>query len=1180
MVDTTHSRLRLLFRSTALAAGLLASACGGGEGEPEPGAPGAEVSGSASSALVGQGAQALAVGIGHGCALLATGGVKCWGEAEYGQLGLGDQNDRGDIAGEMGASLPLVFGANITAIAAHGETTCALELLPSSSGTGLKCWGRNGYGQLGLGDTASRGDNPGEMASLGFIDLGAGRSVKAVSLGYNHTCAILDNDQVKCWGYNLHGELGIGDTSRRGDGAGEMGDTLPVVNLGTGRTAKAIAAGDFHTCAILDTNEVKCWGNNVHGQLGLGDIAARGDGANEMGNNLPVVNLGTGRTAKAIAAGGSHTCAILDTNEVKCWGNNASGQLGHGNTTVRGDGPNEMGDNLPVVNLGTGRTAKAIDGGSSHTCAILDNDQLKCWGYNLHGELGIGDTSHRGDGSGEMGNLLPTVNLGTGRTAKAVAGGYFSTCALLDTDEIKCWGAKTAGMLGTLGCSGTGGWCGDQAGEMGDALAAVDLGPPAAGGAISVDGCGSAAIALYDTPVGQPIGHELCLSGTGTLDLAAQPRPGGPTWAGAVKSFRLRLQQGGGLDRGGLLSPSTCATWDCPSHHVTAANNGLINANAAGQAADSVTLYALKAPLHSSEVAEPMPRFVVSDHHMGLPGLSCTTNPTSASCVGPNRTFVWSAERYTDTLAASNPNLIVGHYTPLAAFDTGSLYPRCEVDADCKLPGYHCILMDAAMISQTGNPELQYHLDESVCVFLNSAGQSTKSEMRTCTTHADCRVDINDPNSEAGVCSNQGSLLGNRCLLSSELIETIKFNYWNDNHPDWILRKCAPASPPPNYDPFAKQNAAWWGSRQIAFDFTNEAVVQEVLRKIRIFWNRDYDALSVDVVNLTNQPAACRVYSGGTWIPKYSGTNAYSASCSATCSDPESPTCLAHNKFCDWRWTRDVSTWLKRLRDEMHKDGKRLHVNMNYIGYTWPIIPFEPSDPTLQGLFDTVDGVFDEEGFNANICNFLSYDGVYGGTACPNMSNTTANFWSTKKDYMTSVQDRGKPYYVKTNLLPLDENSTVPAVRADTGLRIDWALASYMMADKGLASLYVEPFDLHGNRDYTQLHVDLGAPCGDPIRVEEPVGTQRKAYMRRYERGFAVVNFGAPASSATPPPTAPAGGDVTVALPTVSSDPSPALYEWNPTSKQYNSLVSGSSVTVSPLRGKVLFKPAGASLCN
>ncbi|WP_437818270.1 RCC1 domain-containing protein [Sorangium sp. So ce1078] len=1171
MVDTTHSCLHPLFRPTVLAVGLLASACGG-EGEPEPGA---EVSGSASSALVGQAAQAFAIGSDHGCAVLATGGLKCWGYNEYGQLGLGDTNHRSDSAGEMGASLPLVFGANITAVATRGFTTCALELDPSSSTTGLKCWGRNGYGQLGAGDIRSRGDHPGEMASLGFIDLGAGRSVKSVSPGWHHTCAILDTNEVKCWG--TPEVLGLGVTAGRGDNPGEMGDTLPVVNLGPGRTAKAIAAGDFHTCAILDTNEVKCWGYNGYGPIGTGDTAARGDGPDEMGDNLPVVNLGTNRTAKAIAAGGLHTCAILDTNEVKCWGNNASGQLGLGNTAVRGDGPNEMGDNLPVVNLGAGRTAKAIAAGDSHTCAILDNDQLKCWGYNAHGELGIGDTSHRGDGSGEMGDLLPTVNLGTGRTAKAVAGGYYSTCALLDTDEIKCWGSKGFGRLGTLGCSGTAGACGDQAGEMGDTLAVVDLGPPAAGGAISVDGCGSAAIALYDTPVGQPIGHELCLSGTGTLDLAAQPRPGGPTWAGAVKSFRLRLQQGGGLDRGGLLSPSTCATWDCPSHHFTAADNGLINANAAGQAADSVTLYQLKAPLPASEVAEPMPRFVVSDHFMGPPGISCTTDPTSASCVGPNRTFVWSAERHTDALAASNPDLIVGHYTPLAAFDSGTLYPRCEIDADCKLPGYHCILMDAAMISQTGNPEMQYHLDENVCIFLNSSGQSTRSELRTCTTHADCRVDINDPNSEAGVCSDLGATLGNRCLLSSTLIETIKFNYWNDNHPDWILRKCAPASPPPDYDPFAKQNAAWWGSRQIAFDFTNEAVVQEVLRKIRVFWNRDYDALSLDNVTLVNKPAACRVYSGGTWIPKYSGTNGYTASCSATCGDPESPTCLTHNKYCDWRWTRDLTKWLKRLRDEMHKDGKRLHVNMNYIGYTWPITPFDPTDATLQGVFDTVDGVFDEEGFNADICEFLSYDGAY---TCPGMNGTTANFWSSQMAYMTSVQNRGKPYYVKTNLLPLDENSTTPAVRADTGLRIDWALASYMMADRGLASLYVEPFVLHGNLDYTQLHVDLGAPCGDPIRVEEPIGTQRKAYMRRYERGFAVVNFGAPASSATPPPTAPAGGDVTVALPTVSSDPSPALYEWNPTSKQYNSLVSGSSITVSPLRGKVLFKPAGASLCN
>ncbi|WP_437939613.1 RCC1 domain-containing protein [Sorangium sp. So ce341] len=1171
MVDARRTRVQPPLRSTVLAAGLLASACGGGEGGAQSGADGAEVD-SASSALVGQGAQALAVGASHGCAVLATGGLKCWGNNSDGQLGLGDAAARGDNAGEMGASLPLSFGANITGITAGGFHTCALEEVPSSSLPGLKCWGRDDYGLLGRGDAVDIGDHRGEMASLEFIDLGTDRSVKAVSAGWYHVCAVLDNDRVKCWGSSYWGQLGLGDTVDRGNGPNEMGDDLPEVDLGTGRTAKAIAAGVSHTCAILDNDQVKCWGDNIDGQLGLGDMDPRGDGPNEMGDDLPEVDLGTGRTAKAIAVGSRHTCVILDNDRIKCWGSNDFSELGLGDMDRRGDGPSEMGDDLPEVDLGTGRTAKAIAAGARHTCAILDNDKLKCWGFNDDGELGLGDTSHRGGGPNQMGDLLPTVDLGTGRSARAVAGGEHHTCALLDTDEIKCWGRAAAGAIGSPGGSGSAWARGDQLGEMGDALAVVDLGPPAAGGAIAVDGCGSAALSLYDTPIGQPIAHELCLSGTGTLDLAAQPRPGGPTWAGAVKSFRLRLQQGGGLDRGGLLSPSTCATWDCPSHHFTAADNGLINANAAGQTANSVTLYQLKAPIPGSEVTSPVPRFVVSDHFMPT-----NSAPDSVSNVGPARTFVWSAERHTDALAATNPDLIVGHYTPLATFDTGSLYPRCEVDSDCLLPGYHCILMDAARISQLGNPEMQYHLDENVCIFFNSSGQNTKSEMRTCTSDPDCRVDLNDPDSEAGVCSDLGGTLGNRCLLSSTLVETIKYNYWNTNHPDWILRKRAPTPLPPGYDPFAKQNAAWWGSRALAFDFTNEAVVQEVLRKIRIFWSRDYDSLSVDNVHLTNAAAASRVYSGGTWINKYSGTNGYSTSCSAACSDPESPTCLSHNKYCDWRWTRDVTKWLKRLRDEMHKDGKRLHVNMNYIGYTWPITPIDTSDATLLGVFDTVDGVLDEEGFNMNVCDFLSYDGAY---SCPNMNGTVANFWSSTREYMIAVQNRGKPYYVKNNLLPLDENSATPSVRADTGLRLEWALASYMMADRGLASLYAEPFTRHGNMDYTQLHVDLGAPCGDPVLVQDPVGTDRKAYLRRYEHGFAVVNFGAPASSASPPPTSPAGGDVTVALPTASPDPSPALYEWNPTSKAYDSLVSGSSITVSPLRGKVLVKPGGASLCN
>ena len=161
----------------------------------------------------------------------------------------------------------------------------------------------------------------------------------------------MDDNSVKCWGRNSYGQLGLGDRNDRGDGANEMGDNLPAVSLGTGRTAKAISAGGHHTCALLDDNSVKCWGGNSY-QLGLGDQNNRGDGANEMGDNLPAVNLGTGRTAKAIGVGFDHTCALLDDNSVKCWGGNSYGQLGLGDQNNRGDGANEMGDNLPAVNLG------------------------------------------------------------------------------------------------------------------------------------------------------------------------------------------------------------------------------------------------------------------------------------------------------------------------------------------------------------------------------------------------------------------------------------------------------------------------------------------------------------------------------------------------------------------------------------------------------------------------------------------------------------------------------------------------------------------------------------------------------------------------------------------------------------------------------------------------------------
>ena len=413
----------------------------------------------------------IAPGFYHSCALRANGTVKCYGNGDY--IGQGSPYGVG-----ASGNLPVVdLGPGRTAtdlVASYGHTCATLD-----DGS-LKCWGKNASGQLGLGDTGTRGDAPGEMGdALPAVDLGTGRAATQVALAGDvgsggHSCAVLDNGQVKCWGYSNYGALGLGTSGQAyGDQTGEMGDALPAVDLGTGRTATAITADLLHTCALLDNGQVKCWGYGSLLGIGISSGEYRGDGPGEMGDNLPPVDLGTGRTATAVTNGDGHTCALLDNDEVKCWGSNHAGQLGLGDTETRGDGPGEMGDNLPAVDLGTGRTAVAIDANGAATCALLDNGELKCWGDNNRGKLGLGNTTNRGDGPGEMGDNLPAVDLPTGRTAVAVERGGHHTCAVLDDHTVVCWGYGFHGQLGAGGSD-----VGDGPGEMGDALARTRLDKP------------------------------------------------------------------------------------------------------------------------------------------------------------------------------------------------------------------------------------------------------------------------------------------------------------------------------------------------------------------------------------------------------------------------------------------------------------------------------------------------------------------------------------------------------------------------------------------------------------------------------------------------------------------------------------------------------------------------------
>ena len=200
----------------------------------------------------------------------------------------------------------------------------------------------------------------------------------------NHACS-------KCWGPNSYGQLGLGRTRRfaqAGDGPNEMSSFLPFVDLGSSLhpsewTIVEVGAGDGHTCARLENGAaraLKCWGRNERGALGLGDTINRGDqeGSPEMGDRLPAVQLGTNRSAVSFALGGDfeggHSCALLDNGLVKCWGSNRHGRLGLGDSFNRGDSDGEMGDSLPAVDLG-GKVVQ-LAAGEGHNCALLDDGRM------------------------------------------------------------------------------------------------------------------------------------------------------------------------------------------------------------------------------------------------------------------------------------------------------------------------------------------------------------------------------------------------------------------------------------------------------------------------------------------------------------------------------------------------------------------------------------------------------------------------------------------------------------------------------------------------------------------------------------------------------------------------------------------------------------------------------------
>jgi alpha-tubulin suppressor-like RCC1 family protein len=317
-------------------------------------------------------------------------------------------------------------------ISAGIHHTCAL--LDNSR---VRCWGYNNHGQLGYGNTTQIGDNE-HPYTAGDVDF-TGNALQVVT-GSHHTCVLLDTGFVRCWGYNGHGELGYGTTENVGDG--EPVTSQGYVNLG-GRAVK-LAAGLYHTCAVLTTGKVRCWGYNGYGQLGYGNT-------NNVGDDEAVWTKGDvdlGGLAKDITAGGHHTCALLTTGKVRCWGYNGHGELGYANTRHYGD------DEHPSIagDVDVGGLVKQLSAGTFHTCALLETGNVRCWGYGYYGQLGYPSyAGYNYIGDNEKPSAVGDITVGDKvlQIAASIDGsGVDHTCALLSTGTIKCWGYNGYGGLG------------------------------------------------------------------------------------------------------------------------------------------------------------------------------------------------------------------------------------------------------------------------------------------------------------------------------------------------------------------------------------------------------------------------------------------------------------------------------------------------------------------------------------------------------------------------------------------------------------------------------------------------------------------------------------------------------------------------------------------------------------
>lgn len=374
------------------------------------------------------------VGIGgnHTCARFNNGALSCWGNGNDGRTGYASEDNIGDDepAGSFGV---VDLDGPIVSVQGSISHTCVRY-----AGGEVRCFGRASDGQLGYGNVEIIGDDE-APASAPFVDLGGPTAFIATEGGSFHTCAVLMTGELVCWGRNTDGRLGyaagaqnqtVGDDETPAEWVAQHG---PVQ---VGGNVTQIVTGFAHTCALLDDATVRCWGIGDAGQLGYGNGETIGD--DETPASAGPVDVG-GPVA-SLGSGWYHTCAVLQTGQVKCWGRGNEGRLGYGNVSWVG----LINTPAAVGFVDVGGTAIKVDGGNAHTCALLSDGTIRCWGWGARGQLGYDNVTNVGDD--ETPASAGAVQIGGLAVDIAVDGNH--SCAIRDDGRVLCWGDGGDGRLG------------------------------------------------------------------------------------------------------------------------------------------------------------------------------------------------------------------------------------------------------------------------------------------------------------------------------------------------------------------------------------------------------------------------------------------------------------------------------------------------------------------------------------------------------------------------------------------------------------------------------------------------------------------------------------------------------------------------------------------------------------